>query len=919
MDTIKKMEHVRTDTDPDTLTMLDDADITEGASQINDEVEDLSNSLRLVVQDEAVRPKMQCLMMDPSFSMVTVQGEDSGIQWETNSSRCSTPWGSETDPITSSEFCIPIRESSATPGLRAGTAGKITFVMDEALMVRRPKTKTSSGGGRKSRQSDKRGQTGDNLGEFVEKPELVEVSLPNIRAEGDGGEEETTDPKEEKKQSLFRLVSEGSEILNILVPPRLVSIDEEESRVMVDNLSYLEQSTFNKPQTKEEVLEEDTTTPEDGGDQTVDVTTSTIPTRPGPTDPPGAPVAKQPSRGDTSHIDYFEPFNLLDESAPGGPTTMEEVREEEAEADGGEANQQAIEELEQPQESAPMAEDTGVSGNEISGDHLDEVFYGGVDDMPSKNYLDVDKDSVDKLPKSPLKESGSALFGSEETILTPIFLPSGPPKIINPTLLEEPTAMAFLYTDLYEEAVGSREGVKDEDTESITSERSFHSRHSDREDRGYLEKFVLIDETPFVELDGEEAVEQGFRTWTQEPYTIGSCPSNPDDAETEGGIQGIEQDMTDFFRTNASSSPSDDRYLPSLDKGKIEAELVTDEQHVKADREVLDTLKKAPQPQAGEKRKTMKESETQAVITGLNEPAPLDGGRIVTEPSKDLDISHKPDAPTKKRQTLPQPLSKSPTEKITKHEAPKPVVPPRRKPMVPLKISLNLVPLVRAQTPAGILEEAARDGSKEERVEEKETASPVETADEGEGDAEMGQTEEVNETVLLAATADDEEQGGKIGQRKEEKEKSSQLDGVSSLYQSQFALLSSTSTDPAKDGREMASNIEPQQAEGKNPDLAEGKTEPPQAAETDLPKPEVDPVLTREDCETEPDKGKTEPEKAVTDPSDSVKPEVEPEKRGASSEIASSETGACQSMSAPVTDLATGTEPEKDRTGCIIL
>lgn len=95
-------------------------------------------------------------------------------------------------------------------------------------------------------------------GELVEKPELVEVSLPNVRAEGDGEEEETTDPKEEKKQSLFRLVSEGSEILNIVVPPRLVSIDEEESQVMVDNLSYLEESTFTKP--SNEIIEEVTTT-----------------------------------------------------------------------------------------------------------------------------------------------------------------------------------------------------------------------------------------------------------------------------------------------------------------------------------------------------------------------------------------------------------------------------------------------------------------------------------------------------------------------------------------------------------------------------------------------------------------------------------------------------------------------------------
>ena len=52
-------------------------------------------SLREAVHDSTIRPKLQCLMMDPSFSMVTVQGEDSGIQWETTPSRASTPWVSD--------------------------------------------------------------------------------------------------------------------------------------------------------------------------------------------------------------------------------------------------------------------------------------------------------------------------------------------------------------------------------------------------------------------------------------------------------------------------------------------------------------------------------------------------------------------------------------------------------------------------------------------------------------------------------------------------------------------------------------------------------------------------------------------------------------------------------------------------------
>ncbi|XP_020312941.1 cardiomyopathy-associated protein 5 [Oncorhynchus kisutch] len=864
MDTMETVECIRID--PDTLTMLeDDVDITEGVCQINDEVEDLRNSLRLAVQDEAVRPKMQCLMMDPSFSMVTVQGEDSGIQWETSSSRCSTPWGSEAEPTPTiaSEFCFPINERSVSPGLGSGSAGKITFVMDEAMMVRRPRMKISCGGGRRSR-ADRRGQTPLPTGELVDKPELVEVSLPNLRAEGDGEEEDTTDPKEEKKQSLFRLVSEGSEILNIMVPPRLVSIDEEESQVMVDNLSYLEESTFTKPSNEiiEEVFEEDTTPSVGGGDQTVEHTDSSHLTRPDQTDPPGAPVAKQPRRGATSDMDYFETFTQMDEPAPGGPTMIEE-RQKEEEADCGEENQQVSEEPEQLQDAAPVTEDlggsnTGVSGEEISSDHLDEVFYGGMDNMPSKNYLEVEEGAVDKSPKSPLKESGSALFGSEETVLTPIFLPSGPPKIINPTLLEEPTAMAFLYTDLYEEAVGSREGVKEEDTESMTSERSFHSRHSDREARGYLEKFVLKDETPMVELEGEPAVEEGFRTWAQELYTLDSFLSHSDDREIEGEIQESEHDMTDFFRTNASSSPSDDRYIPSLDKEKNYAEPVKEDKHVKADN-VLKTVQEAPQLQVVKEGKTTEEeNKSQGVVTDLNDP-PLSepesfseraGGGSVTEPPTDKDLSYKHDAPTVELQKLP-PLSDSGTNQ----EAPKPVAPPRRKPAAPQKSSLKLAPLARAQTPVEILE-GGGDRGKEEREEEKEKASPAETADEGEGDGETGQREE------------------------EEKDMTTPVDGSSSFYQSQITLLSSIATEPVK-------------AEDKKTELAEGNTEPPE--ESDSPMPEADPVLTGQDSKTEPAKGEAEP-------AESAKLEVEPT------------TGPSQttpSVPAPVNDPAKG--------GCIIL
>lgn len=174
-----------------------------------------------------MKPKLQCLMVDPSFSMVTVQSEDSGIVWETASSRCSTPWASETSSIS---------EAYSMEG--SGAAGKITIVFDEDKIVRR---RTRSGG-RSSRLGDRLSRPGSSrsasaLG--VERLEMAEISIPNDK-------QETTEPdlKELKNtdQQLFSLISEGYEILNIRVPSKLPTVDEEESTELQDNLSYLEQT-----------------------------------------------------------------------------------------------------------------------------------------------------------------------------------------------------------------------------------------------------------------------------------------------------------------------------------------------------------------------------------------------------------------------------------------------------------------------------------------------------------------------------------------------------------------------------------------------------------------------------------------------------------------------------------------------------
>ncbi|KFP29761.1 Cardiomyopathy-associated protein 5, partial [Colius striatus] len=75
------------------------------------------------------------IMTNPSFSMVTVQSEDSRITWETSSSRCSTPWASETS-TTSDLYSMDSSPVGSPPG-------KVIFIMDEGKIVRKRKRKSS--------------------------------------------------------------------------------------------------------------------------------------------------------------------------------------------------------------------------------------------------------------------------------------------------------------------------------------------------------------------------------------------------------------------------------------------------------------------------------------------------------------------------------------------------------------------------------------------------------------------------------------------------------------------------------------------------------------------------------------------------------------------------------------------------------
>ncbi|KAI7789829.1 cardiomyopathy-associated protein 5 [Triplophysa rosa] len=488
------------------MTVLQD---TLAEEQMNDEEEDLNNSLREAVQDEDVKPKLQCLMMDPSFSMVTVQSEDSGIVWETASSRCSTPWASERN-VTTPEPGYTL----SSPG----TAGKILVTMDEELATRR------------ERKKQKAEKWFPYTSDEIMRPAMVEVSLPNVTQTQD----KTTHTREEKHQRLFSLVSEGSEILNIIAPPKVSTVDEEESEDLEDCLFYLEEvPAIKSTKISHEPVNVPTETPGE------DEVTSFVPE-------PIIPVpAITGSRRGVTADDYFENYTLLDTQTPSGEAALEEAPGDSGTEDTVTQNVNDV-----PEPSCGLSQvPSAVSVLDIPGEHLDDVFYGGGSSAPPSH--DNKKEERGELSKSQLKASGSALFGSEEMVLTPIYLPGGPPKIIDPNLLEEPKAMAFFYSDLYADAVGSRK-KQDDDTESLTSEKSFHSRESDSEDRGYLEKFVLRVETLNIVDCGDQQPEVRSEEH-QDPFRLAGYVEQPK-TEVETKTDELEE-LTDFFRSSASSSP----------------------------------------------------------------------------------------------------------------------------------------------------------------------------------------------------------------------------------------------------------------------------------------------------------------------------------------------------------------------------
>ncbi|KAG8598678.1 hypothetical protein GDO81_002705 [Engystomops pustulosus] len=292
------------------------------------------------------------------------------------------------------------------------------------------------------------------------------------------------------QSNVFSIVSDGSEILNILAPDLISTVDQEASKEMEDKLEYLEENPLliPKPICTENVSSANTyEEPAQNFNMLAEESTESLQNR-------------KVDRS-VSDIDYFEKFTLVDSKVSVKPSFKAQDQDDVTVKEG--------------EHGPPIKSELSADDDHYLLQSLDESFYGvSLDDDANilkqeppnleKSITDEDLEKKDKDTKT--RES---LFSSEEGVLAKsFFFPTSYP--VNPELLQEPPALAFLYTDLYEEARGGKNKEEQDlsDAESTTSVQTFHSRISDDDGTGiYFEKFNLKDEIP---PGGEKSDDEEF-------------------------------------------------------------------------------------------------------------------------------------------------------------------------------------------------------------------------------------------------------------------------------------------------------------------------------------------------------------------------------------------------------------------------
>uniref|UniRef100_A0A8C9KG50 Cardiomyopathy-associated protein 5 n=1 Tax=Panthera tigris altaica TaxID=74533 RepID=A0A8C9KG50_PANTA len=315
----------------------------------------------------------------------------------------------------------------------------------------------------------------------------------------------------EDQKSAFSIISEGCEILNIHASAFISSVDQEESEQMQDKLEYLKEKasfkTISLHDNSEAVSCHKTLKSKlEDSDQVISLqenkqkasfnTEGEMPTYSETDDftfnQPAAP----------SEEDYFEKYTLIDYNISPDPEKQKAPWKLNVEV---ELSKQVTEDT----GSFPESSEESALEHEYDLLKLDESFYGMEKDdsklshPETRKHLDIQQSADRDVPKSinrdvDLKSPGMPLFGAEEGVLSRTQIFPTTTKAINPELLEEPPALAFLYKDLYEEAVGEKkkEGETASEGDSVNSEASFPSRNSDTDDGTgiYFEKYILKDD-----------------------------------------------------------------------------------------------------------------------------------------------------------------------------------------------------------------------------------------------------------------------------------------------------------------------------------------------------------------------------------------------------------------------------------------
>nr|XP_042117557.1 cardiomyopathy-associated protein 5 [Peromyscus maniculatus bairdii] len=311
----------------------------------------------------------------------------------------------------------------------------------------------------------------------------------------------------EDQKSAFSIISEGCEILNIHAPAFIPSVDQEESEQMQDKLQYLEEKasfkTISLHDESEEVVSHKTW--KDKLEDPERKVTSLTGSEPKETQKTKEEIATDSQTGNFTLIqptvsseeeDYFEKYTLIDYNL----SPDSEKQKVTLEGFPKEAMEAAT--------SFPESSDEGALEPEYELVKLDESFYSLAKDYSELSHAEMQKSSVIQKPDDEnvskgisrgvdSRSPGMPLFDVEEGVLSRSQIFPTTAKAVNPELLEEPPALAFLYKDLYEEAFGEKEkGETASEGDSVDSEASFPRRHSDTEDGTgmYFEKYILKDD-----------------------------------------------------------------------------------------------------------------------------------------------------------------------------------------------------------------------------------------------------------------------------------------------------------------------------------------------------------------------------------------------------------------------------------------